>query len=282
MSFILDQLKRSGRKRQIELVILNQMKKSGQNQGQQSLSDLPCTAKSNACEHAAQDLQTLPEPSSQKLKKRALLLFLILTSVVIYAGIFIWWQSPWRSGKPINTVKTSFVNKHKTEPDDQKIKADEKKSMPEPKNISGKSRLLQIQGDVHKKESPDKIFDSKIASADQQKMDNGKKSMTLPVEPEKNTVTDKLSAESRRSIHDDPGKIAKVPDFSELPASARKDLPEIKITSHLYKKESRLVSINGRIMSEGYNMDNGLYLEEITPDGVILTYRNYRFHIKAD
>lgn len=282
MSFILDQLKRSGRKRQIELVILNQMKKSGQNQEQQSLSDLPCTAKSHACEHAAQDLHTLPEPSSQKLKKRALLLFLILVSVVIYAGISIWWQSPRRSGKPINTVKTSFVNKHKTEPDDQKIRTDGKKTMPEPKNISGESKLLQIHGDAYKKEFPEKIFDSKIVSADQQKIDNGKRSMTLPVEPEQNTVTDKLSSESRRSIHDDPGKTRKALDFSELPASVRKDLPAIKITSHLYKKESRLVSINGRIMSEGYNMDNGLYLEEITPDGVILTYRNFRFHIKAD
>lgn len=73
----------------------------------------------------------------------------------------------------------------------------------------------------------------------------------------------------------------RVIEFSQLPLAVRKGLPEIKISSHLYRKDSRLVSINGRIMSEGYNMDDGLFLEEITPDGVILRFERHRFLVKA-
>ncbi|MDP2158335.1 MAG: general secretion pathway protein GspB [Nitrospirota bacterium] len=71
-------------------------------------------------------------------------------------------------------------------------------------------------------------------------------------------------------------------EFKQLPQAVRKSLPEIRVTSHLYRKDSRLVSINGRIMTEGFNMDNGLYLEEITPEGVILSFRNHRFRVKAN
>jgi hypothetical protein len=71
-------------------------------------------------------------------------------------------------------------------------------------------------------------------------------------------------------------------EFKQLPQAVRKSLPEIRITSHLYRKDSRLVSINGRIMSEGYNMDDGLFLEEITPEGVILSYGKHRFLVRAE
>lgn len=73
-----------------------------------------------------------------------------------------------------------------------------------------------------------------------------------------------------------------VVEFKQLPQAVRKSLPDIKITSHLYRKDSRLVSINGRIMSEGYNMDDGLYLEEITPEGAILSYGKHRFLVRSE
>jgi general secretion pathway protein B len=72
------------------------------------------------------------------------------------------------------------------------------------------------------------------------------------------------------------------PYLSELPAQMKKALPSIHITSHLYRGNSRLVSINGRIMSQGVSMDDGLFLEEITPEGVILSFRGHRFRVRAD
>lgn len=71
-------------------------------------------------------------------------------------------------------------------------------------------------------------------------------------------------------------------ELKDLPASVRKSLPEIRIGSHIYRQDSRIVSINGKIMTEGSNIGNGLYLQEITPDGVVLSFGKYTFHIKAE
>ena len=73
-----------------------------------------------------------------------------------------------------------------------------------------------------------------------------------------------------------------IPYLNELPASLKNALPPIRMTSHLYRGNSRLVSINGRIMSGGVNMGEGLFLEEITPEGVIMSFRGQRFRLKAD
>ncbi len=72
-----------------------------------------------------------------------------------------------------------------------------------------------------------------------------------------------------------------VMEYKQLPPAVKESLPDLRITSHLYKRDSRLVSINGRIMTEGLNMDGGLLLEEITPEGAVLSYGKYRFLVRA-
>jgi general secretion pathway protein B len=72
---------------------------------------------------------------------------------------------------------------------------------------------------------------------------------------------------------------APVSTMSELPASVRDELPKIKITVHAYsaKPASRLVGYENRILREGDSLVPGLKIEEITPDGMILSYKGYRF-----
>jgi hypothetical protein len=74
----------------------------------------------------------------------------------------------------------------------------------------------------------------------------------------------------------------RTPYLHELPATLRNALPPVRITSHLYRGNSRLVNINGRIMSQGVTMDDGLFLEEITQEGVILSFRGHRFRVRAE
>jgi hypothetical protein len=40
-----------------------------------------------------------------------------------------------------------------------------------------------------------------------------------------------------------------------------------------------MVKINGQMLREGQDLTDGLELKEITHDGVILSYQNYRFHV---
>jgi general secretion pathway protein B len=68
--------------------------------------------------------------------------------------------------------------------------------------------------------------------------------------------------------------------MAELPPSVRQELPAMKITVHAYSGDpgGRLVGMDNRILREGDFVVPGLELEEITPDGMILTYKGYRFH----
>ena len=66
--------------------------------------------------------------------------------------------------------------------------------------------------------------------------------------------------------------------MNELPASVRQALPTMAISVHAYSDDPkvRLVGINNRILHEGDEVAPGLKLEQITPEGMILDYREYR------
>ena len=70
---------------------------------------------------------------------------------------------------------------------------------------------------------------------------------------------------------------------SELPISVQQEIPRMLVAMHAYSSNplSRVVMINDRLLHEGAQVDPSMRLEEITPDGMILTFREYRFHVRA-
>lgn len=79
-----------------------------------------------------------------------------------------------------------------------------------------------------------------------------------------------------------PGDAApeqKVMAFAELPVSIQQEMPKMSISVHAYSREpkDRLIGINDRVLREGEHVAPGLMLEQITPDGVIMSYKGYRF-----
>jgi hypothetical protein len=69
--------------------------------------------------------------------------------------------------------------------------------------------------------------------------------------------------------------------MQELPAAVRQNLPDFAVSTHLYTDDapSRMVRINGQLLREGQFLAAELKLEEITPEGVIFSYHNYRFRV---
>ena len=67
--------------------------------------------------------------------------------------------------------------------------------------------------------------------------------------------------------------------MAELPLSIQQELPAMTISVHAYSGNpgKRLVGINNRILREGEYVVPGLKLEQITPDGMILSYKGYSF-----
>jgi len=67
--------------------------------------------------------------------------------------------------------------------------------------------------------------------------------------------------------------------LSELPLGIQQELPPLSISVHAYSGNARdrLVGINGRLLHEGDVVAPGLKLEQITLDGMILSYKGYTF-----
>lgn len=71
----------------------------------------------------------------------------------------------------------------------------------------------------------------------------------------------------------------KVMTMSELPLSIQQEMPAMSVSIHAYsgQPQNRLVGINERMLHEGDYVASGLRLEQITPDGMIFSYKGYRF-----
>ncbi len=70
--------------------------------------------------------------------------------------------------------------------------------------------------------------------------------------------------------------------YWELPDAIRADVPEIRFSVLVYANNpvERFVLINGQRLGEGDNSQPGLVVEEIRRDGVVFSYRVYRFLVE--
>ena len=71
------------------------------------------------------------------------------------------------------------------------------------------------------------------------------------------------------------------PSIDELPAQATAGLPELSVDLHIYTDDpaKRAVFINGRRYQRGAVLAEGPTVEEITRDGVVLSYHGQRFQL---
>jgi len=67
--------------------------------------------------------------------------------------------------------------------------------------------------------------------------------------------------------------------LSDLPPALQQEIPKLAILAHSYssKAKDRFVFINDRMWREEEYPYPGLKLEQITPDGMIFSYKGYRF-----
>ena len=65
----------------------------------------------------------------------------------------------------------------------------------------------------------------------------------------------------------------------QLPPDVQRALPELEVTVHIYSAtpSSRLVRINGKNLEEGDLVDGQVRLDEITQDGLILSFDDTRY-----
>jgi len=76
-------------------------------------------------------------------------------------------------------------------------------------------------------------------------------------------------------------QISEVVYLHELPDYQQQLIPEITFAGHMYSSAAinRSVIINGRAMSEGESLMEGLVLEEITSNGVVFSFNDLLFRV---
>ena len=74
-----------------------------------------------------------------------------------------------------------------------------------------------------------------------------------------------------------------IPRLMTLPAQTRNSLPAIQISGHIYDPTpaNRMVIINGQVEREGHFVSDGLILEKITEDGIVLNYSGTLFFMNV-
>lgn len=75
-----------------------------------------------------------------------------------------------------------------------------------------------------------------------------------------------------------------LPSYNDIVLSGRANLPPLHLDIHVYAQapERRFVFVNNRKYREGERIDEGGRVDRITPDGVILEHRGYRFELLPD
>jgi len=71
----------------------------------------------------------------------------------------------------------------------------------------------------------------------------------------------------------------RVPTIDELPPQATAGLPQLNLDLHIYAADpaQRAVFINGGRYRQGDALPQGVTVQQITPEGVVLNYRGQRF-----
>ncbi len=73
-----------------------------------------------------------------------------------------------------------------------------------------------------------------------------------------------------------------IPDITTLSYSVQQQLPAMEYTTHIHVKEGgSFIIINGRSFGEGQQITQGLTIEQIQSDGIILDFKGRRFFMQS-
>ena len=78
------------------------------------------------------------------------------------------------------------------------------------------------------------------------------------------------------------GKESDIKSLTQMPAWVQEGVPRLHFEQHIYSSDGEgWVNVNGRDRYEGDNIANGLIIDKILPQQVILTYRGEKFSLPA-
>ena len=224
--------------------------------------------------------------SSNVEKQPTYLLYGLVASTLICAGILIGWWRPWQQHKtePINgsialaqdEAKLPQVPPMPQQPPHELGQAvqksipttklateavDNRRDLPKPKlklTLKPAEQPHQSQNSKTLSKVPEQIVDEAATPTMER---------AIPHSPEPYDTIDEAAQEQ------------KIVAMTELPLAIQQEIPKMSISGHAYSTvpKERIVGINDRLLQEGEYLSPGLRLEQITTDGLIFSYKKYLF-----
>ena len=188
----------------------------------------------------------------------------LLAAVLLTAGILIGWLRPWQPEQPAPA----------TEPITAKspVSISAPAPLPKPPEMARKTaQELPAPNSTPVEQPAPKVAAKKpdIPASARAETPRAIAAAPVPMPEKPNAPADTADATQEQRV---------IP-MAELPLTIRQEIPAMTIPLHAYssKPRDRFVSINDRMLREGESLTPGLRLEQITPDGLIFSYKGYRF-----
>jgi general secretion pathway protein B len=244
------------------------------------------------------DMLTVQDIVAEKPKKRLAGIYFLVAALVLNAGIFVWWLGSPHTAKTkvsqtatIESTPTVSVNKAvqpvpevPTSPGP--VQATSPETRPVEKNIvPATGRPVSASPDAksdrpkERPEVPDagsKLVTDHPASGG----DTPKPAGLSSEKPKQSEGVGRLPSGPANSLTEMPEE-NKIYKLAELPSSIRQGLPSFSVSALLYSStpDARMVRVNEQMMREGQDLAAGVKLEEITRDGLVFSYRKFRFYV---
>ena len=215
------------------------------------------------------NLLTVHDSPPEKNKKSTVWVYLLGFVLLLNAGILLTWLHPWRSEKT-DIAKTEITT------NSDEVLSKKEDTMPgkpavKQTNVESQSEKVQSKTPITATNKPVLPPFVKKERAD-----------ALPVK-ERTSFIQPQDVKSLQDVSVDRTSHQRVIERNELPPSVQQELSNISVTGHIYSNDSssRIANINGQILREGETVTAGLKLEEITENGVVLSYKGYRFRMRG-
>jgi len=239
------------------------------------------------------DMLTVQDIVAEKPAKRLHWVYLLAAALLINAGVLVWWLGFSHTNKT-NVVQPS--NTDNISPLSVNESAQEVRGRVKPSQDSTQSGGSEFRV-ADRNAVP--VIESNETSASARKQHPPKGLQEVQAHPVSvnNTIkpSELVPAKSEQSVgtvripSDPTAGLSEMPDenklykLQELPSAIRQNLPAFSVSALLYssKPDSRMVRINEQMMHEGQDLTEGIKLEEIARDGIILRYQKYRFYVGA-
>jgi general secretion pathway protein B len=200
----------------------------------------------------------------------------VLAVSLVGAGILIGWLRPWQPAQPVSASAPAAEKQASAgtrlgvseTPPVMSERVGTSQYEPPLREPTSSEKTAHLSGGAANRQDASSRANVVVSSVSANAMTDAQKTAPLAT-PDKSAVTDASDVELEH----------RVVMFNELPLAIQQEIPSLSISMHSYTSnpKDRFVMIGDKLLRQGEFFAPSLRLEQITSDGVVFSYKKYRF-----